>query len=79
MIKFCYLIKLVKVEKINIICQLLKSNINDKIIRKLDTYIQKKNNFEFFTSVLILTKLSRDRLLEEKINFISRYDKFLKN
>lgn len=79
MIKFCYLIKLVKVEKINIICQLLKSNINDKIIRKLDTYIQKKNNFEFFTSVLILTKLSRDRLLEEKINFISRHDKFLKN
>lgn len=78
MIKFCYLIKLVKVEKINI-CQLLKSNINDKIIRKLDTYIQKKNNFEFFTSVLILTKLSRDRLLEEKINFISRHDKFLKN
>lgn len=79
MIKFWYLIKLVKVEKINIICQLLKSNINDKIIRKLDTYIQKKNNFEFFTSVLILTKLSRDRLLEEKINFISRHDKFLKN
>lgn len=78
MIKFCYLIKLVKVEKINI-CQLLKSNINDKIIRKLDTYIQKKNNFKFFTSVLILTKLSRDRLLEEKINFISRHDEFLKN